>query len=150
MCDMDQGLIELFVDGKEDGLPDSGWVWGRVKDQTGDQLVMSGSPMTGAPLLGGGADMGWRLLCINVGALQPALDNDLPRNLPRHKEHFNTNDAYYIYGGNGTLYGNGKQDAARQGKFAKGDRIGVLLDLDTAGCASIATTSGVGLASRRA
>ena len=24
------------------------------------------------------------------------------------KGHFNTNDAYYIYGGNGTLYGNGK------------------------------------------
>ena len=42
----------------------------------------------------------------------------------------NTTDAYYIYGGNGALFGNGKNYADLQGKFAKGDRIGVLLDLD--------------------
>jgi hypothetical protein len=59
---------------------------------------------------------------IMVGAVRPGLDHD--------KFHYGTNDAYYIYGFNGGLNGNGKDDADEQGKFAKGDRIGVLLDLD--------------------
>jgi hypothetical protein len=57
-----------------------------------------------------------------VGAVRPGLDHDT--------EHSETNDAYYILGGDATLYGNGKQGADKQGGFAKGDRIGVLLDLD--------------------
>jgi hypothetical protein len=45
-------------------------------------------------------------------------------------DHSRGNDGYFIFGGNGGLYGNGKQHADLQGKFATDDRIGVLLDLD--------------------
>ena len=41
-----------------------------------------------------------------------------------------SNDAYYINGNSGALYGNGKVSADPQGEFTTGDRIGVLLDLD--------------------
>ena len=157
MRDMDPGLIELFVDGKEDGLPDSGrldglglgsgsvvfmlirlgWRWhecgskialsgeglAATKDQDGHQLVTGGSPMTEGRHY-------WEveLTCadddcyIMVGAVRPGLDHD--------KHHFDTNDAYCIDGNSGGLFGNGKSRADPQGKFAKGDRIGVLLDLD--------------------
>ena len=60
-----------------------------------------------------------------VGAVRPGLDHD--------KDHHDTNDAYFIDGYSGGLYGNGKEDEhddQHQGEFAKGDRIGVLLDLD--------------------
>jgi hypothetical protein len=50
--------------------------------------------------------------------------------LDHGKNHANTNDAYYIYGNYGSLFGNGKQGADVLGEFARGDRIGVLLDLD--------------------
>ena len=157
MRDMDPGLIELFVDGKEDGLPDSGrldglglgsgsvvfmlhrlgWRW----DESGSDIALSGEGLVatkveyGFQLVTGGSPMtegrhyweveltwtaGW--CYIMVGAVRPDLDHD--------KNHHTTNDAYYIYGGNGALYGNGKEHADPQGKFAKGDRIGVLLDLD--------------------
>jgi hypothetical protein len=59
---------------------------------------------------------------IMVGAVRPGLDHD--------KHHFDTYDAYYIWGLSGGLHGNGKSEADPQGGFAKGDRIGVLLDLD--------------------
>jgi hypothetical protein len=59
---------------------------------------------------------------IMVGAVRPGLDHD--------KCNHNTNDAYFIYGNSGSLYGNGKFNADLQGAFAEGDRIGVLLDLD--------------------
>jgi hypothetical protein len=158
MRDMDPGLIELFVDGKEDGLPDSGrldglglgsgsvvfmlhrlgWRWDEcgskitlsgeglaaTKDEdVNDQLVTGGSPMTEGrhywevELTWTGGYCG-----ISVGAVRPGLDHD--------KGHYDTNDAYYIFAGNGSLYGNGKEDADEQGRFATGDRIGVLLDLD--------------------
>jgi hypothetical protein len=155
--DMDPGLIELFVDGTENALPDSGrldglglgpgsvvfmlirlgWRWeacgiavtlsgeGLVatKDEGGLQLVTGGSPMTEGRHY-------WEveLTCahdycdIMVGAVRPGLDHD--------KSHFQTNVAYYIDGHSGGLWGNGKTDADPEGKFAKGDRIGVLLDLD--------------------
>jgi hypothetical protein len=57
-----------------------------------------------------------------VGAVRPGLDHD--------KNHMYGNDAYYIAGYDGALYGNGKSRADPQGMFAAGDRIGVLLDLD--------------------
>jgi hypothetical protein len=156
MRDMDPGLIELFVDGKEDGLPDSGRLVGlglgsgsvvfmlhrlgwrldecgsdislsgeglvATKDERGLQLVTGGSPMTEGRHY-------WEVeltrtagFCyIMVGAVRPGLDHD--------KHHHDTNDAYCIFG-NGGLCGNGKEGADRQGQFAKGDRIGVLLDLD--------------------
>ena len=153
---MDPGLIELFVDGTENALPDSGrldglglgsgsvvfmlirlgWRWeecgGKIvlsgeglvatKDKTGAQLVTGGSPMTEGRHY-------WEVELtwtddgdILVGAVRPGLDHD--------KFHAFTNDAYYITGYDGGLCGNGKRGADPQGKFATGDRIGVLLDLD--------------------
>jgi hypothetical protein len=151
---LDPGLIELFVDGKEDGLPDAGrldelglgsgsvvfmlhrlgWRWdacggkitlsedGLVATKTGGwdyQLVTGGSPMTEGRHY-------WELEIsgdnVFVGAVRPGLDHD--------KIHYNGNDAYFIYGHDGSLFGNGKCCADPQGQFAKGDRIGVLLDLD--------------------
>jgi hypothetical protein len=58
---------------------------------------------------------------IMVGAVRPGLDHDHDADI---------NGAYYIYGDAGSLWGNGKEHDDGQGKFAKGDRIGVLLDLD--------------------
>jgi hypothetical protein len=57
-----------------------------------------------------------------VGAARPGLYHD--------KEYHQTNDAYFIWGGNGGLFGNGKAGDDQQGEFATGDRIGVLLGLD--------------------
>ena len=143
--------------GKEDGLPDAGrlddlglgsgsvvfmlfrlgWRW----EESGSKIALSGEGLVatktvkdydfqlvtgGSPLTEGrhyweveltaGAD------AILVGAVRPGLDHD--------KTHYHTNDGYFIYGFKGGLWGNGKSDADPQGKFAQGDRIGVLLDLD--------------------
>ena len=154
---MDPGLIELFVDGTENALPDSGrldglglgsgsvvfmlirlgWRWetcgssmtlsgeGLVatKDEGGYQLVTGGSPMTEGRHyweveLTWAGGRGYFM----VGAVRSGLDHD--------KRQYDTDDAYYIFGFNGALYGNGKNEADEQGEFATGDRIGVLLDLD--------------------
>jgi hypothetical protein len=150
---LDPGLIELFVDGKEHGLPDArrleelglgsgsvlfmlhrlGWRWdanGSVITLSEDglvattsehdwQLVTGGSPMTEGRHY-------WEVQIsgphVFVGAVRPGLNHD--------KEHRYGNDASFIYGLNGSLYGNGKECADPQGRFATGDRIGVLLDLD--------------------
>jgi hypothetical protein len=155
--DLDPGLIELFVDGKEDGLPDAGrldvlglgsgsvvfmlhrpgWRWAECGSQTTlsedglvattptqptvFQLVTGGSPMTEGRhywevelTVGSPYDM--------IGAVRPGLDHDTG--------HSEGNDAYFIHGYHGGLRGNGKVNADPQGPFAKGDRIGVLLDLD--------------------
>ena len=153
---MDPGLIELFVDGKEDGLPDAGrlddlglgsgsvvfmlfrlgWRWeesgskialsgeGLVATKTvqdyNHQLVTGGSPMTeGRHYWEVELTAGYDNL---VGAVRPGLDHD--------KDQSYTNDAYFIHGYSGGLWGNGKFTADPQGRFAQGDRIGVLLDLD--------------------
>jgi hypothetical protein len=156
--DIDPGLIELFVDGKEDGLPDAGrlnelglgsgsvvfmlhrlgWRWDAcgsemalsedglvaTKNALGWQLVTGGSPMTEGRHY-------WEVefttatasqVVFMVGAVRPGLDHDT--------HHFDSNDAYYINGNSGALYGNGKVSADPQGEFTTGDRIGVLLDLD--------------------
>jgi hypothetical protein len=156
--DMDPGLTELFVDGKEDGLPDSGrldglglgsgsvvfmlhrlgWRWDErgstialrageglvaTKDKYGYQLVTGGSPMTqGHHYWEVELTAGYYVM---VGAVCPGLDHD--------KDRHNANGAYCIYGVNGGLFRKGQAYTDRQGGFAKGDRIGVLLDLD-AGC----------------
>jgi hypothetical protein len=155
---LDPGLIELFVDGKEDGLPDAGrldelglgsgsvvfmlhrlgWRWDAcgsgmalsedglvaTKNTDGHQLVTGGSPMTEGRHY-------WEVehtpadaaeIWFMVGAVRPGLDHD--------KDHFISNDAYFIHGYDGALCGNGKSFADPQGGFATGDRIGVLLDLD--------------------
>jgi hypothetical protein len=57
-----------------------------------------------------------------IGAVRPGLDHD--------EAHWETNDAYFIDADYGALYGNGKYCADKQGRFAEGDRVGVLLDLD--------------------
>jgi hypothetical protein len=152
---MNPGLIELFVDGKEDGLPDArrldelglgsgsvvfmlfrqGWRWeecGSGMALSGEGLVATKTAYTGAgQLVTGGSPMTegrhyWEVEltgnCIMVGAVRPGLDHD--------KEHFDTNDAYFITGYSGGLCGNGKSGADKQGGFAQDDRIGVLLDLD--------------------
>jgi hypothetical protein len=85
-----------------------------------DQLVTGGSPMTeGRHYWEVELTAGYETL---VGAVRPGLDHD--------KEHHFTNDAYFISGISGSLYGNGKSCDDKQGPFATGDRIGVLLDLD--------------------
>jgi hypothetical protein len=170
--DMDPGLIELFVDGKEDGLPDAGrlddlglgsgsvvfmlfrqgWRW----EECGSDIALSGDGLVATKIVDtgyyqlatGGSPMTegrhyWEVELtagyynIIVGAVRPGLDHD--------KYCHDTNDAYFIYGGTGSLYGNGKSGADSQGGFAEGDRIGVLLDLD-AGWMRL----GAGRASRRA
>jgi hypothetical protein len=153
---MDPGLIELFVDGKEDGLPDAGrlddlglgsgsvvfmlfrlgWRW----EESGSSMALSGEGLEATKtvedytyhLVTGGSPMTegrhyWEVELtagydIMVGAARPGLDHD--------KSHYNTNDAYFIGGYYGALYGNGKFRTDPQGEFAQGDRIGVLLDLD--------------------
>ena len=155
--DLDPGLIELFVDGKEDGLPDAGrldalglgsgsvvfmlhrpgWRWAECGSEmalsedglvattpanaTFFHLVTGGSPMTEGRHyweveLTAGAGY------VVVGAVRPGLDHD--------EDHAEGNDGYFISGYHGGLYGNGKCGADKQGEFATGDRIGVLLDLD--------------------
>jgi hypothetical protein len=155
---MDPGLIELFVDGKEDGLPDSGrldvlglgggsvvfllqrlgWLWtecGSNMALSGNGLVATVGTGDGWQLVTGGEPMTegrhyWEVEMTKwvsydncmVGAVRPGLDHD--------KDHFYTNDAYLIDACDGALCGNGKRGSDEQGKFAEGDRVGVLLDLD--------------------
>jgi hypothetical protein len=100
-------------------LSEDGLVATKITDDLW-QLVTGGSPMTEGRHY-------WEVELtaghINyVGAVRPGLDHD--------KDHRFTNDAYFIAGHNGALYGNGKFAADPQGPFAAGDRIGVLLDLD--------------------
>jgi hypothetical protein len=155
--DMDPGLIELFVDGKEDGLPDSGrldglglgegsvvfmlqrlgWLWktcgsgmalseeglvATVSVKKSFQLVTGGEPMTEGRHYWEVEMTKWDGNNCMIGAVRPGLDHD--------KAHWRTNDAYFIDAHSRALFGNGKEGDDRQGKFAEGDRIGVLLDLD--------------------
>jgi hypothetical protein len=115
-----------------------GWRWeacGSTITLSGEGLVATKDGATRTQLVTGGSPMTegrhyWEveLTCadygcyISVGAVRPGLDHD--------KKHYDTNDAFYIAGINGALYGNGKVGDDEQGRFAKGDRIGVLLDLD--------------------
>jgi hypothetical protein len=194
--DMDPGLIELFVDGKEDGLPDAGrlddlglgsgsvvfmlfhqgWRWqesgseialsgeGLVATKTAQdytyQLVTGGSPMTeGRHYWEVKLTVGYSIM---IGAVRPGLDHDKGHCITKSdnsfvaaqrrklaalrpaSDHFmvgavrpgldhdkyHTSDVCFIGGASGALHGNGKCNAYPQGKFAEGDRISVLLDLD--------------------
>jgi hypothetical protein len=156
---MDPGLIELFVDGKEDGLPDSGrldqlalgegsmvfmlfrqgWRWtacGSEMALSEDGLVATAASDDTFHLVTGGEPMTegrhyWEVeitkrmdpgFIFMVGAARPGLDHD--------KRHYDSNDAYFIEASDGSLFGNTKSYADKQGAFAEGDRVGVLLDLD--------------------
>ena len=61
-----------------------------------------------------------------VGVSKPDLD--------RETSHYGGNEAWYLIGDSGGLYGNGKSnsDYVGAGKIAVGDKVGMLLDL-TAG-----------------
>ena len=157
MRDMDPGLIELFVDGKEDGLPDAGrlddlglgsgsvvfmlfrlgWRW----EESGSTIALSGEGLVATrtsedwcyQLVTGGSPMTegrhyWEVE-LTAGA-DDVLIGAVRPGLDHDKGHSGSNDAYFIDGGNGSLCGNGKRGADPQGQFAAGDRIGVLLDLD--------------------
>jgi hypothetical protein len=155
--DLDPGLIELFVDGKEDGLPDAGrldalglgtgsvvfmlhrlgWRWTKCGSQTTlseDGLVaMTPTQPTVWQVVTGGSPMTegrhyWEVE-LTAGGFCVMIGAVRP-GLDHDEDHQLGDDAYLIHGGNGGLCGNGKSDADEQGDFATGDRIGVLLDLD--------------------
>jgi hypothetical protein len=174
--EMDPGLIELFVDGKEDGLPDAGrlddlglgsgsvvfmlfrqgWRWeesgsrialsgeGLVATKTAAsadyQLVTGGSPMTeGRHYWEVELTAGFNFM---VGAVRPGLDHDKP--------HFGTNDAYFIAGGNGALWGTASTMPTRRARSRRATASACCSTSTPAGCASTATASGAGRASRMA
>jgi hypothetical protein len=116
----------------------TGWCWEKcgeaiklsgeglvaTKGTYGSDLVTSGKPLSEGRHF-------WEVVIaddptghcdFNIGAVRPGLDHE--------KSHWQSNDAYYIHTNSGSLYGNGKFNADEQGKFAVGDRVGVLLDLD--------------------
>ena len=157
---MDPSLIELFVDGKEDGLPDAGrldelglgsgsvvfmlfrqgWRW----DECGRDIALSGEGLVATKtaqdwryhLVTGGSPMTegrhyWEVEYTAANAKDIWFMVGAVRpGLDHDKAHFDTNDAYFIDAAYGSLFGNGKDDADEQGEFAEGDRVGVLLDLD--------------------
>jgi hypothetical protein len=62
---------------------------------------------------------------ILIGISRPNLD---PRGQYWNRE---CTDGWFMYAGNGALYGNGKYKGDATGAYEQGDRVGVLLDLDT-------------------
>ena len=156
--DIDPGLIELFVDGKEDGLPDAGrlddlglgsesvvfmlhrlgWRW----DACGSEMALSEDGLVatkntgGWQLVTGGSPMteGRHYWEVEYTAGDAAkiwfMVGAVRPGLDHDKDHSSGIDGYFIYGANGALFGNGKFLDDPQGQFATGDRIGVLLDLD--------------------
>jgi hypothetical protein len=86
------------------------------------RLVTGGEPMTEGRHYWEVELTKWTGVSCMIGVVRPGLDHDT--------YHGNTNDAYLIDMGDGTLYGNGKCGDDRQGGFVEGDRVGVLLDLD--------------------
>jgi hypothetical protein len=155
--DMDPGLIELFVDGKEDGLPDAGrlddlglgsgsvvfmlfrqgWRW----EECGSGIALSGEGLvatktaatSGCQLVTGGSPMteGRHYWEVELTAGCFHMVGAVRPGLDHDKSHDGTNDAYFIRGYNGALCGNGNgKSHVVPRAFAQGDRIGVLLDLD--------------------
>jgi hypothetical protein len=64
-------------------------------------------------------------LNIFIGISRPNLN---PTGYYAHRE---CTDAWFIFAGNGGLYGNGKHADDGAGAYKQGDRVGVLLDLDS-------------------
>ena len=143
---MDPGLIELFVDGNEDCLPDSGrldalglgsgsvvfmlqrmgWRW----DECGSDITLSGEGLVatreaaeGYRLVTGGSPMTEGRHYWEVEVTWPSgnrceiMVGAVRPGLDHNKTHHDTSDAYYIFGGHGALYGgNGKPNADSQGQ----------------------------------
>ena len=157
---MHPDLIELFVDGTEDALPDSGrldglglgegsvvfmlqrlgWCWtagGSGITLSEDGLVAT-KAMHGWRLVTGGEPMTegrhfWEVELIKWAGNSCLLIGAVRPGLDHDKGHSDTNDAYFIDALDGSLVGNGKDikdSADEQGGFEEGDRVGVLLDLD--------------------
>ena len=156
---MDPSLVELFVDGKEDGLPDSGrldglglgegsvvfmlfrqgWRWtacGSKMALSEDGLVATAGSNDAVHLVTGGEPMteGRHYWEVEITKRMDAnfffLVGAVRPGLDHDKRHCYTDSAYFIETDDGSLYGNGKSCADEQGAFAEGDRVGVLLDLD--------------------
>ena len=156
---MDPGLIELFVDGKEDGLLDSGrldglglgegsvvfmlqrlgWLWktcGSGMALSEEGLVATVTGQKSFQLVTGGEPMTegrhyWEVeITKQVEGKYIFMAGAVRPGLDHDEDHDETNGAYYIHAPDGGLFGNGKDCADPQGAFAEGDRIGVLLDLD--------------------
>jgi hypothetical protein len=156
---MDPGLIELFVDGKEDGLLDSGrldvlglgegsvvfllqrlyeWLWtayGSNMALSGEGLVATVTAYKSFQLVTGGEPMTegrhyWEVEMTKWGGDNDIMVGAVRPGLDHDKGHCYTNNAYFIDALDGALCGNGKRGADMQGEFAEGDRVGVLLDLD--------------------
>ena len=156
---MDPSLIELFVDGKEDGLPDSGrldglglgegsvvfmlfrqgWRW----TACGSDMALSGDGLVATVgsdeyhLVTGGEPMTegrhyWEVeITKRMASNFYSMVGTVRPGLDHNADHWNTNGAYFIHAADGGLCGNGKEVFSdTQGAFADGDRVGVLLDLD--------------------
>jgi hypothetical protein len=160
-------LIELFVDGTENALPDSGrlhtlglgsgavvfmlqrlgWRWdecgsditlaaeGLVATYAEGLVAMYGTGLGDWHVVTGGEPMTegrhyWEVelessthASFMLGAVRPGLCLD--------QTHEESDDAYYIWSQDGSLFGNGRSfDYPQDVQFMTGDRIGVLLDLD--------------------
>ena len=121
--DMDPGLIELFVDGKEDGLPDAGrldelglgsgsvvfmlfrlgWRW----EESGSQIALSGEGLVATKPA---SDFNWNLVTggspMTEGRLYWEVEltagghaimvGAVRPGLDHDKDHSYTNDAYFI------------------------------------------------------
>jgi hypothetical protein len=156
--DMHPDLIELFVDGTEDALPDSGrlnglglgegsvvfmlqrlgWCWtacGSDVTLSEDGLVATMDRDEDHQLVTGGEPMTegrhyWEVELSKWEGNICLFIGTVRPGLDHDKDHSATNDAYFIDASDGTLCGNGKDSADWQGAFEEGDRVGVLLDLD--------------------
>jgi hypothetical protein len=155
--DIDPGLIELFVNGKENPLPDSGrldglglgsgsvvfmlerlgWRW----EACGSDITLSGEGLVATKdkgesfhLTTGGSPMteGRHYWEVELAAAEycDMMVGAVRPGLDHEMTHWETNNAYYLNGEDGALEGNGKDGAHPQGTLASGERIGVLLDLD--------------------
>ena len=156
---MHPDLIELFVDGTENALPDSGRLHGLglgdgsvvfMLQQVGWCWTAGGSDVTlsedglvatkwlcteGWQLVTGGEPMTegrhfWEVELTKWPEGSCLLFGAVRPGLDHDKDHYDTNDAYVIDAIDGTLEGNGKDWDDGQGAFEEGDRVGVLLDLD--------------------
>ena len=147
---MDPGFIELFVDGKEDGLPDSGrldglglgegsvvfmlqrlgWLWetcGRNMALSEEGLVATVTAFKSFQLVTGGEPMTegrhyWEVEITKWEANNDFMIGAVRPGLDHDKHHSCTDDAYFIDAYDGGLHGNGKRGDDDQGKFAEGDR----------------------------
>ena len=96
---------------------------------TGGDLMEQGTHFWEVEITSCGA-----LCMLMFGAVRPpaaSSSDDVPwpqACMQRTQAH--THNAYYMYGYNGGLHGSGEYRTNMQGRFAQGDRVGVLLDLD--------------------